>query len=358
VAGFAFDSLDARVGYRNPDGRVELVVRQGDDREYALKGDFLLRQDLRQLRVADLSLRFDTTAWVSTHPSTIDWRGSGIEVHSLELRHGKTGRIFVDGTLPTEGVSDLRVAIDNFQVGDVVALLQSDLQAEGLVSLSGTLRGTMRAPVFRGAFGVVNGTYQETTLPELHGTFAYADQTLTTRVDALRNGGQPMAIAQGKLPIDLALTGVTGPRLLDRPLALDVTADSLPLGLIPDFTDMVSGVDGLAVGRIAVRGTLRDPNIIGGLALTRTSVTIAASGATIAGITGSVRMLNDSIYVDSLVGYSKGDIRLRGAIGVSDWSRPRFNLYLVAHNAEVLRNDRGQLRADIGLALTGPLNRA
>lgn len=358
IAGFAFDSVDVRFGYQKPKGRVEVVVRQGSERDYALRGDFLLDKDGRQLRIADMTLRFDTTRWVSTHQANIRWSASGITVDNFELRDGRIGRIYVNGLLPTEGTASLEVAIDNFQVQNLIDLLESDVKMTGLVSLAGRLDGTLRAPIIHGAFGLVTATYRGADVPDAHGTFDYANQRLATRLDLLRSGGSPVTTAIGTLPVNLALSGATGPRLLDRPLALDVSADSLPLELVPYFTDAVSQTTGLAVGRVAVRGTLRHPSIVGGLAVTRGSVTIGPTGMRVTNVVAAVRMVNDSVYIDSIAGQSRGPVKLRGVITMAPLSNPVFDLYLVANDAEVLRNDRGRLRADIGLGLSGPLHRA
>ena len=358
TAGFAFDSIDARIGYTSPNGRVEVVVRQGDERDYGLKGDFILDKDHRQLRIADMSLRFDTTRWAATHPATVDWRAAGVQVSDLELRNGQNGRIYISGLLPTEGSANFDLQVDNFEVANLTDLLQSDLELTGLVSLHGRLTGTLRNPTFSGAFGVNNGLYRNTTLPELHGTFAYANQRLTTRVDAVRNGGQPMAVVSGQLPINLALQGVTGSRMLKTPMTFSLDADSLPLELVPYFTDAVSNVSGLAAGRIVMTGTLDHPVLVGGLVLAQGGVTITKTGMRVTDVAASIRMLNDSVLVDSIVGRSRGPIRVAGSIGIGSWRTPTFDLLVTASGAEVLRNDWGRLRADMGLSLRGPFNRA
>jgi len=359
AAGFSFDSVDVRLGYQKPKGRVEMVVRQGSQRDYALKGDFLLNKDGRELRIADLALRFDTTRWAAPHASTIRWSSGGITVDDFELRDGGIGRIYVNGLLPTQGVANLEVAVDNFQVQNLLDLLESDIELTGVVSLAGRLQGTMEAPTFRGAYGLVTATYRGAEVPDAHGTFAYANQRLTTNLELMRSGGgAPVTVANGTLPINLALKGVTGPRLLDQPLAVNINADSLPLDLVPYFTDAVSRVSGLAVGRIAVRGTLKHPSIVGGIAVAKGNVTISATGMRVTDVAASVRMVNDSIYIDSIVGRSKGPIKVRGAVALASMQNPVLDLYIVANGAEVLRNDRGQLQADLGLALTGALHRA
>jgi len=64
------------------------------------------------------------------------------------------------------------------------------------------------------------------------------------------------------------------------------------------------------------------------------------------------------VYVDSLVGKSVGPVRLRGSLAVGSWREPTLNLFLVTENAELLHNEHGRLRADAGLALTGPFRKA
>jgi translocation and assembly module TamB len=354
VAGFQFDTLDARLSYQAPRGRVEVLARHGPQRDYALRGNFVLHDEHNELHVSDVTLRFDTTRWSMPRPAAIRWGRRGIEVDNIELVNGPTGRIFVDGLLPTEGVSDLRVAVNDLQISNITDLLQSDFDAAGLLTLEGRLRGTLRSPRFEGAAAVVGARYRGGPLPNLRTTFRYADQALTLRGDALRNTGAPLATVDAMLPINLALTGVTGDRLLDRAMRVDVVGDSLPLDLLPRFTDVVSDVAGRAVGRFALRGTLRRPSLVGAVAVRDAAVRINPLGIDVREINGAVRMAGDTVTIDSLVGRSKGLIRVSGGLGVGNWREPSFNLFLVASDAKIMDNDRGELHVDAGLRLTGP----
>jgi len=364
AAGFAFDSVDARVSYHaasgvsGGSGRAELRVRQGDQREYGLKGDYVLNADRRELRLADLLLRFDTTTWTSTHPSTVRWRTAGVEVVDLELRNRATGRIYANGLLPTNGVANFDLAVDNFQVKDLFDLLETDVQLTGLVTVHGRVAGTAASPTFRGAFGIASGTYNGAVLPGLHGTFAYADRALASHVDALAQSGQEIVRADARLPVNLALSGVTGSRMLAGPLTVDVVGDSLPIDLISQFTDVVSDVHGRAAGQVSVRGTFDHPIVAGGVVLAHGTVKLTTTGMLLEDVAGTVRMARDTVYVDSLVGYAKGEVRVRGTLAVSNLRDPAFDVYLVSRNAEVLHNERGRVRADAGLRFTGPLSHA
>jgi translocation and assembly module TamB len=359
VKGFALDSVDTRLSYTNSTGQVDVAIWQGHVREYSLAGDYVLHLDEKELHLARTQLRFDTTVWRGTHAAAIRWGARGIEIRGLELRNGANGRIYANGLLPTKGDASLQFAIDNFHVEDLAGLLESDVPFNGILSLNGQVNGTLGDPRFRVALGVSRASFRGTTVPELHGTLSYARRVLTTRMDASRAGGAAMATLTGQLPIDLALQRTdTGSRLGRGAVALDLVADSLPLELIPQFTDAVAGVSGRAAGKIVVRGTMTKPQLAGALALDRGYFKIVASGMQVRNVAGFVRMRDDTVFVDSIAGQASGLVRVTGTVGVESFSNPDFDLHLFAQNARVLDNDKGMLRADAELAMAGPMSAA
>ena len=356
--GFAFDTVGARLTYGSPGGHVEMVVTQDRTRQYAAKADYVFHPDHRELHLADMTLRFDTTYWSMPHPSTVAWGGPGIRVVDFELRNRGRGRLYANGLLPTSGVANFTLDVDEFPVSNVSDILQSDVNVTGIMALRGAMTGTTRDPAFHGAFGVVRATWNGTALPGLRGTFGYADRSLVSHVDAVRDNGKPMTTVDARLPINLALSGVTGPRLIDAPMSVDVVGDSLPIDLVGYATDLVSNVHGHAAGRLAMRGTIHRPSLVGAMTLRNGTTTINSTGATLRSITADVRMANDTVYVDSIAGWANGPVQLRGTLAVGTWREPAFNLYLMSSGAELLDNDRGKVQVDAGLALTGPFRNA
>jgi len=227
-----------------------------------------------------------------------------------------------------------------------------------MISLHGTMGGTTTTPAFRGDFGLANATYRGTPVPSLAGRFGYADRQLVTHVDSIRGNGLPMMTVDGRVPINLALAGATGPRLLPDPMSVDLVADSLPLELVPQFTDAVSNLHGRAYGRVAMRGTVKRPSLVGALAMQQGTVTLNATGATLSGIEASIKMVNDTVFVDSIAARARGPVRLRGNVAVGNWREPSLNLYFTASGAELLNNDKGKVRVDAGIALNGPFTGA
>ena len=354
AAGFALDSVSGRIAFQGEAGNLAVVITQSEDQQYSAVANFRLHAEHKEVHLDQLGLRFDTTYWGSAGPGTVRWGGKGVEVVNLDLRNGAAGRIYVNGLLPTEGAANLDVEIANFEIGNLIALLQSDLQVRGLVSATADISGTTGSPRLSGAIGVANGNFRGTDLPELHGTFRYADQRLVASADASRPGGPPVITAEGTLPINLGSGG--GPRLPDAPMSIDIAIDQMPLEYIPRLTDAVTDMKGTAVGRIAARGTVRAPKLAGALEVANGEATIAPLGVRLRQMAGALRMAGDSIVIDSLAGRSGGPIRLVGGVGLASLTEPSFDLMLTAQNAIVLNNDQGDARMNANITMKGPFD--
>jgi translocation and assembly module TamB len=363
AAGFALDSVDARATWR-PDGpgassgTAVVAVFQDAGRSYDLRSDYAILPDRNEAKFTQLRLRFDSTLWASTRPGAVRWGQPGIEVETLELTNGATGLLQVDGRLPTEGPADLRVAVRDFQVGDVLGLLQSDVPLSGLVSLDATVNGTGAAPSIRGTAMLAGARYDGTDVPDVSARVAYDDRRLTGEATVARET-RPVLTATAALPINLALQGVTGPRLAqDAPLTVDARLDSLPLDLAARFTDAVADVRGSVSGTLAVRGPLRDPNPAGELRLADASFRLAATGTRLREAAGTVRLRGDTVVIDSLVAYTlpgrRGALTVNGGIGIADPAAPSFDVRLAADRARLLDNEQGTINASAQVSVYGP----
>jgi hypothetical protein len=359
AAGFAFDSIGGKLTYQKPNGTVQLVVNQDNDLTFSADAAFTLDKLRNALTLNTLKLQFDTSVWASTGPAAIHWGQAGVDVEHLELRNGVNGRVYVNGSIPKEGNANLDIAVDNLNVANVIALTESDINAKGLISLNIHATGTLANPQFKGAFGGTDLIYNGSPVPEVHGNVDYANQTLTGRAEAMRPGSPPFLVAEGTVPINLALTGVTGSRFpADRQIALNIKTDSLPLNLMPQFSQYVSNMKGQASGSFKVGGTLNRPQLTGQFALHQGAARVVQAGINLSQIEASIRMLGDTVVIDSIAAYSKGRILLTGGIGVGALSAPSFDLKLQTQNAQVLNNQRGQLQVSANLAMAGPFKNA
>src|SRR5205814_5980490 len=131
----------------------------------------------------------------------------------------------------------------------------------------------------------------------------YANSALVAHAEAVGKAG-PTVIADATLPINLAVSGVTGARLLDLPLHVDVHGDSLPLNLISTFTDAVANIGGKAAGSFVMGGTLARPSFAGALSWANGTMKIVPTGMGVHDVAASGRRARDTVVCDSVGGIS------------------------------------------------------
>lgn len=363
LAGFHLDSIGARVRYsgglESGTGSVELAVAQDPDRDYRAQAGFILSAERSQISYSDLTLRFDTVFWRSVRPAMVSWAGGGIEVEGVELRNDQGGLIAVDGRLPAQGDADLRITVESLQVADILGLLQDTVAVRGLVWAGAEVDGTGTAPVIRGSLAVREMAVDTVQVPDVEADFDYASQELRVEGQLVQDG-RTLVTAVGRLPINLAVSGVTAPRFAeDAPVELDVRADSLPLESLPSFTEAVEDVRGRVRGDVAVRGTRDAPEVNGVVDLDLGSLSIVQPGVDLREIVGTVRFTGNSLVLDSLTASSNGGpIRLTGGAELPTLTEPVLDLALEARHARVLNNERGTLSASADLEITGALEAA
>jgi autotransporter translocation and assembly factor TamB len=83
----------------------------------------------------------------------------------------------------------------------------------------------------------------------------------------------------GTIPINLALRGVTGPRIpTNRQIDLAIRADTLPLNMIPQVNQYVTNLKGKVLANFKVGGTLSRPEITGQLTLNNAEARVVPVG--------------------------------------------------------------------------------
>lgn len=360
--GFALDSVSADLVYSGNGGSVAARIWQDPQRDYVTAASFELADGASTVRLEQLALRFDSTTWAAARESEVRVDSTGVAVDSLELRDGATGRIFAHGLFPRSGAGELDVSIRELPIGQLLALLQEDAGAAGLLSVDARLSGDAEDPTIVGAVGIVDGAYRDVPLPTLRSIFRYSSRSLGLEFEGLghfasANPGQRVLSARATVPVDLSLAGEVPERLPDEPISATITANSLPFSLVgAALPETFSNARGAASGEFTIGGTTRSPDLAGSIQLRDGVATVIPLGVTITGLTGHVRLEGDTVMVDSLVGYSRGRIFVRGGLGIDSITAPSFDLYLVAEDAHLLDNEIGDVYVDAGIAMRGPFN--
>ena len=365
AAGFGFDSVRTALAFQGVrdagSGTLELALFQDPDRDYRLSTDFLLEVDRQEMTLAELAFRFDTARWVAPHPSSIALLGGDLTVDSLELlAEGGGGRIFVDGTLPGGGESDMELdlLVERLPLGHVTGLLQDTTTTRGFLELTARVEGTRAAPTARGSAGlseVVSGDHE---IPDVRMAYRYGDRRLEADATLVDEGRVALS-ADIAFPVDLALDRSPRPRVLEESMRVEVVVDSLPLESLPSFTDVVEDVRGTLRADVVATGTPSEPSLDGGVALELASLHLVPTGVTFSEIHGRTRLEGTTVWVDSLRTRSGGGPTvLSGSVDMDEPARPGFDLTLSSRRALLLDNERGRVRADADLRLEGALDAA
>jgi translocation and assembly module TamB len=372
LGGFALDSVSIQADHRKSGGSAQVAIYQNSARDYAARADYALYADRQEIRLNDLRLRFDTAQWTAAHPGGIRWGQPGVFVDSLDLRHGADGRVFANGRIPSEGAADLTLLVNRFELGDLLGLAQSDIDGRGELSLNGRVVGTARDPRISAEVALRQIRYQGASVPDVRVRGRYGAERLDVDAELreamgeagnrgsdssrLGESGRVLATVTAALPINLALSEVTGSRLLDRPASGALRADSLPLDVLGRFTDALADLRGAATARVALSGTLRDPRFDGTVRLRDGATRVVPLGLAVSGVHGDLRLTKDTVVLDSLVAWSGGRLALHGGIGLKDIRAPAVDLRLVADHARVLNNEQGRVRADADITARGPFD--
>jgi translocation and assembly module TamB len=359
VAGFAFDSTHVEATYQARTGDVALQVFPGDTARYHLRARYALHPDHGEVHLQEVNLRFDSVTWQSTRESRIHWQGGGIAVDSLDLRTGDgtgNGRIFVNGEIPDRDSGRLTVRIDSLRVAPWVTLLQADIPIDGIASFQADIEGTRNTPRITGSVALQEHFYKQVPFPDLYSTFTYADRQLRFEGELRRKvaNAAPLAKITGEVPIDLSLADSIATRKVAGPISIDIEGDSMPLGPLADLSDQISALNGEARGRIGVRGTWTRLHYEGAVAINIPRLGLRTPGVALTSTTGSLRMADDRLVIDSLVGYSGGQFRIAGNVLLADIDRPVLDLRVIADGVRAMDNDKGQLTVSSRLGFTGP----
>jgi hypothetical protein len=374
-----FDTVNVRLALSRPTGDLTFDVRRTQGQEYAGAAHIMLDSAETSVRYDSLFARIDSATIRSEQPGTVTWGATGLGLEDVALRAAPgNGRIRVDGTLPLGAPAatpvHIALVIDSLPIETAATLAQHPVGPRGTVSLQATLAGTAGHPTVSGSGTLTDGGMSAFPIPDVHVRIGYDTTTLTVHAEmerpiafdsAVANAAipslaaqvatpRPFLVADGTVPIDLALTD-TGARILDRPLTGRIETDSLPLALLPIFLPSVSNADGEIHAHATVGGTPHHPVVRGELALSGGRLHITDLGISLNQVASHVSLLGDTLRIDSLVARNRGPIRVQGTIDVSDFAVLPVDLTMTARGARVVDNTTwGRFDIDDSLAIAGP----
>ncbi|MDQ6634548.1 MAG: translocation/assembly module TamB domain-containing protein, partial [Gemmatimonadota bacterium] len=354
--GYGLESLEAVGTWRNRTLRADVRVRQDSFISYAALGSYARpASGVQVVRLDSLAARFDTLTWRLAHRGGARLDHGSIAVDSVDLRSSAGGRLFANGIVPAGGAVRLDVAAENVRIATVLMALQRTAQADGVLGATAHVSGTRDAPAIRGQVTVRDATYRGARAPDADADLRYEQRRLVLDATARDSTGRRVLVADASLPLDLSLRALTSSRRLAGPLAANLALDSLNLAALPLASRSLKDVRGSVAGEAQVRGTWRAPEYTGHAALRGGELSVVSTGMRLTDAIADLRIVGDTLRLDSLVARSRGALRASGTVNLADRAHPFVRLNVDARELRVMDAIRGLLDVDAEVAAVGPL---
>ena len=357
ASGYALERVQAAGTWQHKQLATDVRVRQDSLVSYAALGRYARpTSGVHDVTLDSLRATFDTLVWRLSHPARVRLDHGSVAMDSVDLRSSGGGRLFANGIVPRSGGVRLDVAAENVRVSTVLRAMQRDSMADGVLALNAHLEGTRDVPVMAGRMMLRAASYKSMRAPDADVTFDYRNHALALEAVATDSTGRRVLSGTASLPLDLALSGVTGSRKLEGPLVADVVLDSLSIAALPLDSRALEDVRGKVGADVHVRGSWRIPVYAGRAGLRDGGLTLVSTGMHVDSAIANLRLTGDTLRLDSLVARAGGKLRAYGTIDVSDRSHPMVNITASGTDVRLMDQHRGYIDADAELLMQGPLD--
>jgi translocation and assembly module TamB len=327
-------------------GRIEIVRTEAE--QYRLAGTFRRNDPGGEVGLETAQVQVGQDFWNLTRPATVAWGEGSMTIDSLRVDREGADPMWLEarGTLTRGGESDFRVTVRGLHVDRFVHVAQlSGVDVGGHVDLDLAVSGPAESPTIDGEFRVDGPRFRAMELTRIDGSLDYADQRAVFSLLGW-DGGRDAIDASGEFPVDLSLAAVEN-RVLDRPMELRISADSLDAAIALSYLSDLQQVVGVVSGDVAIGGTPGAPAPEGSMRLSNAEWTIEALGVRHAGVNGDLTLNPDRTVDVSLTSTGTGRSTVEGSVTLEPFIDPPLNL--------VFRFDRFQAveRIDVEALISG-----
>ncbi len=210
-----------------------------------------------------LSAAYNTFDLKNRAPINMGYSQNKINFKNFELFH-KNGSISISGVLQKQGTQDLSVSINGITGKDISESLlgmRPENSIQSYLNLSADIKGNYESPVMNIELDADSVTYKNKNFGSLIAKMNYENEELNADikfVDSVRNIKNPKLKITGKVPINLAFSGVQKRIIEDSPVDIDVAADSFRLGAFGNLLPEVDRLNGVLTAKVHIGGTFNN----------------------------------------------------------------------------------------------------
>ncbi|MEM9567530.1 MAG: translocation/assembly module TamB domain-containing protein, partial [Cyanobacteria bacterium P01_E01_bin.34] len=349
--------------------QTKLLERQVDPRIPALSnltGEF--SGDLQVVgAITTPTVTFDMTGrnWTLTNPENSaqsyaldrlttrgQYRETVLNLSTLEATRGdRRGRL--SGTFGNRNQAGT-LQLTRFPIEVVSDFFPDAPRATGDLSTTADIGGTLQNPMVSGQFDLAKLAINGHQLDAANGVFDYNQATLVLD-GSIRSSSPNPVVLSGTLPFPLPFATAVPP---SNTIALELSARNEQLALLNVFTNGIAWESGEGLLDITIGGTLQNPTLDGGLAVSDGIVRLGNLPDPLQQLNASIDFDFNRINVQSFSGtFGEGTIEAAGLLAVNPEGQLQPNHIPLSIQLDDLQVDlpdlyRGEVDGDVGVSGT------
>ena len=334
-------TFDGRYGDRQ--AQVEFSVTDGPYEQTRLAGRVALQED-QDVNLDTLRLQYQHWRWENPDPVRIVRQADGaIRFDDFHLQYGEQA-IRASGSLHPSGPLAASLVVHQVDIEPWLHAFVPAVAASGRLSLDLAAAGRVERPEVTGVVQLSNLAWNELPLGRMRVDVGFADDRLENHLQ-WRDGDREL----------LEVKGTLGLRD-DYPLDLKASS-SFDLARLAPLFDVVEQSGGSLDLRLHVGGTVKAPDLNGGLAVRGGTLRLVPAGEPYRDVQARLTLANNRLHVDSLsAASSTGTLRTSGWLETDGLRLQHLQLSLQAQEFTAMNTASFQARFTGAVEAQGSLD--
>jgi len=335
-------TFDGRYGDRQ--AQVEFSVTDGPYEQTRLAGRVALQAD-QDVNLDTLRLQYQHWSWENPDPVRIVRQADGtVRFDDFHLQYGEQA-IRASGSLHPSGPLAASLVVHQVDIEPWLHAFVPAVAASGRLSLDLAAAGRVERPEVTGVVQLSDFAWNELPLGRVRVDLGFADDRLENHLQ-WRDGDREL----------LEVKGTLGLRD-DYPLDLKATSSSFDLARLAPLFDVVEQSGGSLDLRLHVGGTVKAPDLNGGLAVRGGTLRLVPAGEPYHDVQARLTLANNRLHVDRLsAASSTGTLRTSGWLETDGLRLKHLQLSLQAQEFTAMNTASFQARFTGAVEAQGSLD--
>jgi hypothetical protein len=311
VWGWTVDSLLLTLGLDGYAVTIDSAVLGTPDVIAIGRGHLDWSADTIPISLYPLALKWEQEEFAASDTVRLVSDSGGVQIETIAVE-SEMGHLRVGGWYGFDDTLDLQFSIGGVPIGPTWNRFIPDIDLDGQLACTGTMRGTTAAPYVTLEGDVKHLIYEELLLGDLSGKVTYSDHMLRAERLRLKHRDHDVAV-NGSLPLDFSIVPPVL-TVLEEPLTgyLSASGEALEVAsyLLPDVIEYVRGPFSISA---RLGGTPQVPQVTGDAYLRGGEVKTVEIANPIENLQVDLALKQDTIEIKRAVGTIR-EKKKRGSI--------------------------------------------